>query len=76
MFTPTQELVRFSRIRQIASLSMSVTDASTSDVDVFDAVEITPGDGRVLSSDRHQMAQERLGSQKSKADVRCFRKFL
>lgn len=60
----------------VTGVCMSVTDTSTSDIDVFDGVEVSSSDCRILFSNGYQVSKSCLWSQESQSNVGCLRKLL
>lgn len=69
VLTPAEQLLRQLRIQDVASVRVAVAHAPTADADVFDRVEVSPGDSGVLPDQGHQVTQQVLRPEEPEADV-------
>lgn len=77
VLTPAYEDVALAcRVRRVACVRVTVAHAPPTNTDVFDTVEVPPGNSRVLSGHRHKMSQHVFSPQQSKSYVGCSRPLL
>lgn len=65
------ELVSVGWIGDVACVGMPIAHTPATNVDVLDTVEVPPGDGGILTFDRHQVTKKGLGSQQAHPYIRC-----